>query len=1295
MALNVTPQQQETIAALYAAFWNRAPDSEGFGNYCTLLASGAMTVQQIADEMRASAEGRAAYQLWSTNEELVNEVYQNLFDRAPDASGAAAWLAWLNTPGHTFPQLVVAMADAALNANGIDGQLVDNKIAVGIYVATVLESNNALVTTTAFQGLTYENSSVAEVELRLYEIQNTYTLTSEPDTATAVNFYGPKAYTPGGNDLVNTLQNEDVLTGDTSGPTGTYLYADIGNVNDSGYHIIAPSITDVDTIDIAFTSTADCMTLDFQDIVGTEEANMTRISANLRQSFTNLDSDVVTLGIADTSEAARATITYLNSELAAANNAVTVNLDNVSLSEQDPAEDRGALEILATTARGSELQHQIETYNINAIGGASTVATFDSGVSSFDDLVTGERPVTVNIDAEAALAIGTLRWMGNRVETNSANGYQNVADHVVGVNGLGFVRPDQITEVTVTGSDDVTLANVGTWETEADSDDDIDFTLDASLQTGNLTADISNAAASVDASFTGGFGSDRFYVSGGYTVCASIATASAASVLSSISGGALEDSLTVQAGGADIDLLDGTGVEDLNLVQAYNTDGTGLWNTDLTDGGFTAITFNNQDTGSMMENLLTNLDGQTLSVRSTGLNSVGDPAQTAQGEVFIQFTQAAGAASGVIELELGHGGDDRAINDAFSYKNYSSTVDILDAGDTATTLDLTVNTAGLNGTGAAQINVNYGDFLTETDLGSDIGATNTVTIGQTIVSTSSDYSTVAQNALNSTTYDGSTYAGSQNVNFGSATPTTSITGKSYDITTGTAADRVDLSYMTTSTARTAAGFAQSSWLLNTQVALGGGSDELVLGATLADPRNVVTPDVTYDGYFQNWTDIETLTINNRNAINSATVGLDAYAQINNGDLGVVNFTDVSGTLAVGYRFTNDLTVNVDACGGGVNEQALKTTTINSFSEADLVLNVDESTGMTGAAGNELAFTSTGANLGNNVTVNFDNIDASGMTLDVNSMTVTAGSLDVLDFDVATSTGDLASGAIIVTTDNTWTEVNETTTYDFTGIVQSSQTTGNGTITFTAAAESNALGLTILGSTDGGSAALGVDNTITGSDGDDVITSAGYSDDLTGGDGDDQITYTGNSAVATNDVTVDAGAGDDVIVLSAMEAGEDSTVIAGAGDDLVTLSLGDTTYSFADVAVETLASAAVATTAETILNVGLDVISGFNATANDVFEIDTAVFGTDINNAGALASFQRVAATNTILATTTTNAIIAVQSDSGADVGLYYVAPDITVANTSIDILVQAGSAVLIGVMTNVTGLMDTNDFTVV
>jgi hypothetical protein len=1031
-----------------------------------------------------------------------------------------------------------------------------------------------------------------------------------------------------------------------------------------------------------------------------------------------LSSEVANLGIANTSEQAKATITYLNNELSSASDEVTLTLNNASLSNTQAEYDAAgaALKIEATAARGSDLQHEIETYNVVTAGTVgSTVATLKTGVSDYNDLVVGQRPVTFNITtgATASLAVGTLRWLGNRVETNSANTFQATGLHQVGTNGLGFVDVTQIRTINIAGASDVTLANVGTWTSLTAITAGVDFTLDASTLTGDLTADISNAASSTDSAFTGGLGNDRFYV----------ASVSTASVLAEVSGGTTGiDTLTVQSDiGGTVNLDTGSADMDvLNLVQGDGAVGAGVWSADYTDGGFVGTTFDNQSAGQAMGVTLTNFDASTsqFSIRSTGFDANGDPVTTAMGAVNLTMTQAAGVDGGTLSLYLG-GADDRFLTNAFSFNNYTAAVSLIDNGTVGTnaldSLNLVVNTAGAGGTSALALTVVNSDFETSTTLTSDQAAANTVNIGYQAAAGSSDYSTAGTNGLNSQTYDGSTYAGQQNVTFGSVNAGAS-TNESFNITTGSAnGNTVDLSFMGTSAARTAQGFALSSYLLNTEVDLGTGTgNELILSATLADPRNVIVPDVTYDGYFQNWTNVDTLTINNRNGINTATVGVDAYAQINNAGLNVINFNDVSGTFVNGFRFTNDITINVDAVGAGVGEQVAKTTTINSLSEGDIVLNVDESAALPtgGATGNTVVFTSTGASLGNNVTLNYTGLTNAATVYDATTLVVTAGSLDAVTWAGNLGATAAASGTIAVTTAAGWTASGETTTYDFSDVSNTLGTTSVATITFIATAETDTTGLTIIGSSDGGTstgtAFSVVNNLITGSAGADTITTAGYQDVLVGGLGADTITYTGASSIftttnntvsITGDLATAGGSADTISILN-MATGETATVNAGAGNDVVTLGLESDTYIFANVATVAISAgvAGASTVSQMVLNVGSDAITNYIA-ASDVIDLSATVFGTDTIGANtadfAAAHYQQVTSDTALVGALTLGGIVVVQSGANAAASIYFVDQTLAAGVSSVNELVQAGHATLIGQVSTVTGSFAAGEFAVI
>lgn len=112
---------EKQITQLYIGSLSRAADSEGL-NY---WASAGLTITQIADSFAASAEFNAIYGGLS-NGALIDEIYDNIFDRAPDEAGKAYWQSYLDNGG-TADQLIVHVMNGA---QGDDKITLDNRVVV-------------------------------------------------------------------------------------------------------------------------------------------------------------------------------------------------------------------------------------------------------------------------------------------------------------------------------------------------------------------------------------------------------------------------------------------------------------------------------------------------------------------------------------------------------------------------------------------------------------------------------------------------------------------------------------------------------------------------------------------------------------------------------------------------------------------------------------------------------------------------------------------------------------------------------------------------------------------------------------------------------------------------------------------------------------------------------------------------------------------------------------------------------------------------------------------------------------
>ncbi|WP_156347533.1 DUF4214 domain-containing protein, partial [Sphingomonas sp. Leaf5] len=85
----------QAVTLFYDSFLGRRPDAGGLQYYADRVKSGTISLSQVADDFAGSSEFKTAIQ-GKSNAELVDYVYRNTLDRAPDAGGAAYYTDLLN-----------------------------------------------------------------------------------------------------------------------------------------------------------------------------------------------------------------------------------------------------------------------------------------------------------------------------------------------------------------------------------------------------------------------------------------------------------------------------------------------------------------------------------------------------------------------------------------------------------------------------------------------------------------------------------------------------------------------------------------------------------------------------------------------------------------------------------------------------------------------------------------------------------------------------------------------------------------------------------------------------------------------------------------------------------------------------------------------------------------------------------------------------------------------------------------------------------------------------------------------
>lgn len=182
-------------------------------------------------------------------------------------------------------------------------------------------------------------------------------LTIAKDVLSGHVILSPRGYTPAGTDQVNTLNDDDVLSGTIS--KTDRLEFDFVNDADTGDHDIAPQLSGIEILDVKF-SLDGAGTLDLQDTVGVTHIDLHRIDDgaiaiidNITEATTN-NLSINRSNVTDSNIA----FTYLDSALIGANDVVTLTLNNT---------EAGVVSIQESTDDGS-LNQGFETINVVSSG---------------------------------------------------------------------------------------------------------------------------------------------------------------------------------------------------------------------------------------------------------------------------------------------------------------------------------------------------------------------------------------------------------------------------------------------------------------------------------------------------------------------------------------------------------------------------------------------------------------------------------------------------------------------------------------------------------------------------------------------------------------------------------------------------------------------------------------------------------------------------------------------------------------------------------------------------------------
>ncbi|MCA1248324.1 DUF4214 domain-containing protein [Massilia sp. MS-15] len=521
------------LQSLYIAYFNRPGDTSGMAFWEAALASGRATLADVRAAFATADEYKAEYANM-TNTQIVSQVYMNLFGRLPDLAGLEFWTTQMARGVVTIDQVVAQVAAGAQNEDKIAfesktqaavaftaalddikevlayetaaGQAIAKSYISGVKDAATLASST---TTAALDALTAQIVKAANLD----DATRTVSLTNNIDVLTGNVFTSVPTYTPGGDEFINSLQDEDVLIGAGVNPT---LNLTLGTANDGAETEIAPTLRGIETINARISGSAGATdggtvtALNLADASGLKTINVERITGNAPVfEFRELDASVNTIKLANATNSGNVTFTHKEEVLTGTSEALDVTLTNVrnhAVNFQeggDGVADTGFyFENISIAANGT---NDIDTLNIQSNGREDLVAG-----NAAD---TTKQTLTITAGAAAGAAgsfeVNMLNATGVDTMTIHANHRVDIAaDKAAALSAGDGLNTADLERLNIDGAANVRID--GLEGQVAAFGDTKGLTVAAGTMTGNLRVGVTGGTSADDLfALTSGSGNDE------------------------------------------------------------------------------------------------------------------------------------------------------------------------------------------------------------------------------------------------------------------------------------------------------------------------------------------------------------------------------------------------------------------------------------------------------------------------------------------------------------------------------------------------------------------------------------------------------------------------------------------------------------------------------------------------------------------------------------------------------------------------------------------------------------------
>lgn len=542
-----TTAQIASIQQLYVAYFNRPADAAGLDFWAKQVANGA-TLDTISATFAATPEYKALFAGMS-NDQVVNQIYQNLFNRAPDASGLKFWSDKLTDRALTVDNVVAAVAASAQQdpAAGPDTVAIQSKVAAAVAFTDYLNTD-------VDARIAYSSGAVNSVGVNyIHSVTNAATLaaaqTSLPTTIDAALENGGGvpgstfALTLGNDTIVGTAGN-DTITANNDTASGASTVTGLDNIN-GGAGNDTLNITDAsiaDTIDLSVATVANVETLNVTSLRGVagNAADVSGFTGLTQANFNTKAIAATTYTGATTTAATIANTTAQDVTVVGfgGNVSVTTGVGAVVIGDTTPAASDANAIVTATVKGGSTVSvtdnsgaagvvgATLTTVSLNGntlaatlTGNAITNVTVTKAVAASDVTIANTKAhaltLTLNestlldvTDAEATSVILAATGKASDLDLNVAKATS------LSVNGDKDITLNAGSTLTKLAT--VTVAGAGVFAADLSAVSNL-TKVDASAATGGIDVSIAgtNGVGTGQAqSVTGGAGNDKVTITG-------------------------------------------------------------------------------------------------------------------------------------------------------------------------------------------------------------------------------------------------------------------------------------------------------------------------------------------------------------------------------------------------------------------------------------------------------------------------------------------------------------------------------------------------------------------------------------------------------------------------------------------------------------------------------------------------------------------------------------------------------------------------------------------------------------